>query len=556
MLASMSLGKRMGLAFAVLIALVAVTGGVGYWGLQTIAETADRILVVDVAAADTSGQAEAATGNLRRYEKDFFLNLADAGKEAEYLEKWDSTRQDLLRHLDTLDGLPLPKASADKVASMRKALDAYEAGFARVREQIRAGTLTTPADANRAIGPYKDAIRNLEDNAGVFRAENMSGTRERVASQASQSTAIMLVLFSVIVCFSIGLSIFMSRSVTVPVAQVVELANTVARGDLTVEVKVDRGDEIGRLQQSFVQMIESLRRVIGELRGGATALTAAASQVSATSQSLSQGTSEQAASVEEVSASLEQMGSAIAQNAENSRTVEQTAASGARDAEESARVVRQTVSAMRSIADQIGLIEDIAYQTNLLALNAAIEAARAGEHGRGFSVVATEVRKLAERSQVAAKEIRGVAAASVDVAVRAGERLDELVPGIGKTSELTQEVAAASSEQAAGVAQMTKAMAQVDQVTQRNASASEELAAAAEELSAQASSLHQLSAFFKLEGLDAAAAPRPTTSTISVPALALAPKPRWSPPAPASLRKSNGHGHWPRAGEDHDFERY
>jgi methyl-accepting chemotaxis protein len=546
MLSSMSLGKRIGLAFAILTVLVAITGAVGYWGLQTIARTADRILVVDVAAADASGQAQATTANLRRYEKDFFLNLGNREKEEEYLEKWDEQRELLVGYLQALDRMPLGEEAGTQIASMQEALDSYEAGFARVREQVRDGTVVTPQDANRAISPYKDAIRALEDNARIFRGENLSGTRDRVASQAAQSTTVMAVLFVIIVCFSILLSIVIARSVTTPVGKIVEIANTVARGDLTLEVKVDRKDELGALQQAFLQMVESLRRVIGEMRGGSNALTSAATQVSATSQSLSQGTSEQAASVEQVSASLEEMGSAISQNAENSKSMEGTASSGARDAEEAGRVVRQTVEAMKSIAERIGMIEDIAYQTNLLALNAAIEAARAGEHGRGFSVVATEVRKLAERSQVAAKEIRTVAAGSVDVAVRAGERLEELVPGIRKTSELTQEVSAASSEQAAGVSQMTKAMAQVDQVTQRNASAAEELAAAAEELSAQAMSLHQLAAFFRLDHAGEVAPARAGGSAATTSVFAA----RTTTPAPRNGQATR------RNGADHEFERF
>jgi methyl-accepting chemotaxis protein len=221
--------------------------------------------------------------------------------------------------------------------------------------------------------------------------------------------------------------------------------------------------------------------------------------VSSSSQSLSQGTSEQAASVEETTASLEQMNASITQNAENSRQMETMAGKGVRDAEEGSRVVSETVDAMKTIAEKIVIIEEIAYQTNLLALNAAIEAARAGDYGKGFAVVATEVRKLAERSQTSAQEISSLAAGSVKVAERSGKLIAELVPSIRKTAELVQEVAAASAEQATGVSQMNRAMMQVDTVTQRNASASEELSSTAEEMNAQAEALTQLMAFFLLK---------------------------------------------------------
>ena len=172
----------------------------------------------------------------------------------------------------------------------------------------------------------------------------------------------------------------------------------------------------------------------------------------------------------------------------------------AKEADEGGEAVCETVEAMKSIAEKIGIIDDIAYQTNLLALNAAIEAARAGEYGKGFAVVAAEVRRLAERSQVAAQEISEVARDSVGLAEKAGKLLDEIVPSIKKTSDLVQEISAASEEQSSGASQINIAMEQLNKITQQSASSSEELAATAEEMSGQAEQLQDLMGFFKVEG--------------------------------------------------------
>jgi methyl-accepting chemotaxis protein len=245
-------------------------------------------------------------------------------------------------------------------------------------------------------------------------------------------------------------------------------------------------------------MQQKMVEVVQQIQSNSHQISAAALQVSDTANSLSEATTEQAAGVEETSASVEQMGASISQNSENSQMTDKIASESARAAQEGGQAVDETVQAMAQIAEKITIIEDISYQTNMLALNAAIEAARAGEHGKGFAVVAAEVRKLAERSQIAASEISTLTTDSVKVAERAGLLLEKMVPDITRTAELVQEITAASEEQSSGVGQINSAMQQLDKVTQQNAAGSEELAATSEEMQAQSETLLDVVAFFRL----------------------------------------------------------
>lgn len=298
-----------------------------------------------------------------------------------------------------------------------------------------------------------------------------------------------------------------------PIKSLVAEVGRIAQGDLTARVNITSRDELGELGNNLNTMAVNLSSMMQQIQESASQVASSAEELSASSESLSNASTEQAASLEETSAAIEQLASSVEQNADNARKTNEVTSSSVQQAEQGSAAVLQTVDAMKRIAEQISIVDDIADQTNLLALNAAIEAARAGEMGKGFAVVAVEVRKLAERSQQAAKEISTLAKESVQQAQEAGEKIQSMVPSIQNASQLIEEISAACGEQANGAKMIRTAISQLDQVTQQNSSTSEETAAASEELSAQAQAMQGLVSQFKISEEEARAYSAPVTAS-------------------------------------------
>ena len=295
------------------------------------------------------------------------------------------------------------------------------------------------------------------------------------------------------------LSVFMTRSIVIPLNNALITSQKLAQGDLTSNISSDRKDEIGKLLLTIKDMIVRLRNVVADVKSAVDNIVYGSQQLSSTSEQIAQGASEQAASGEETLASMEQMAANIKQNTDNAMRTETIALGTSENAMEGGKAVSETLSAMKKIAEKVSIIGEIARQTDLLALNAAIEAARAGNMGKGFAVVASEIRKLAERSGREASEINKLSASSVEIAEKAGKMISHIVPDVQKTAELVKDISLASNEQNISAEQINKSVQQLDQIIQQNLSISEEMASMSEELVGQAEQLWNTINFFRTD---------------------------------------------------------
>jgi len=421
---------------------------------------------------------------MQENEKDY-----DRTEKQIYIEQFNQNYNEALKHSKELEEMISDKQSRRVVEAIVTGLNDFRKKF-----DVFVETHNRLDDEEEELQAVTSALISQSQKV----SDNLNQAMEQRISRAD--TQILIFLFvGIILALLIGIAITrdLKQNLGGEPAEVAEVADRIARGDLTL--KLDKQKARTGVMKSMQDMSSKLKEVISAISEGSNNIASASQQLSSSSQELSQGASEQASSVEEVSSSMEEMSSNIQQNTDNAKQTEKISANASNGMDDVGKAAQKSLDSTRNINEKIQVINDIAFQTNILALNAAVEAARAGEHGKGFAVVADEVRKLASKSKDAADEIIELSETNKEVTENAGKQMQELMPEIHKTSELVKEISAASSEQNSGAEQINGAVQQLNQVTQQNASASEEIATSSEELSSQADQLKEVIGFFTFD---------------------------------------------------------
>ena len=513
----MKLSRKLPLCFAAVALVVACAGLFGLWALNGSIATYDRAVVSYSHAEEVEAMLSTFKTQIQEW-KNTLLRGKDEAERNKYWQAFQDSERKVGAQLAKLNGELTPGKERTLLEQFGRAHAQMGQDFRKGYEQFAAAGFD-PAAGDAAVKGKDREPAELLDQASQ---QIVAATRDSAAAaEAASKRATLLSLLAMALGSGAAIvaGVFVSRSIVRPLERAVEVAQTVAGGDLRACIEVTSNDETGQLLQALKDMNASLTQIVGKVRSGAETITVASDEIASGNMDLSSRTEQQAGALEETASSIEELTSTVKQNADNARQANQLAISACDVAVKGGDVVERAVTTMgaisessKQIVDIIGVIDGIAFQTNILALNAAVEAARAGEQGRGFAVVASEVRNLAQRSASAAKEIKALIGDSV-ARVEAGSALvnetgttmNEIVASVKRVMDIMGEISAASAEQGAGIEQINIAVTEMDTATQQNAALVEEAAAAAQALREQTVALNEVVGVFKLEG-DAMAA--------------------------------------------------